>query len=58
MKHFTKLAGRLPPAVAYIVSVLLDKGFSVLTIPLVATYLPPNRYGQLDVAVSVIESST
>lgn len=43
------------PAVAYIVSVAFDKGFSIITIPLVAGYLVPADYGRLDVAVSLIE---
>ena len=49
------LRGGLSPAVAYAASVVIDKGFSVLTIPLVASYLAPSEYGRLDVAVSLIE---
>lgn len=45
----------LPPAIAYIVSVAFDKGFSIITIPLVAAYLVPRDYGRLDVAVSLVE---
>lgn len=45
----------LTPPVAYIASVVLDKGLSIITIPLVAAYLTPAHYGRLDVAVSLIE---
>ncbi len=46
---------KLPPASAYILAVAADKGFSLLTIPLMAHRLAPSSFGQLDVAVSVIE---
>jgi O-antigen/teichoic acid export membrane protein len=49
------LLAKVPPPVAYIVSVAFDKGFSIITIPLVAAYLVPRDYGRLDVAVSLIE---
>ena len=46
---------RLPPPVAYIISVLFEKGFALITIPLMAAHLTPRDYGRLDVAVSLIE---
>ena len=36
-------------------SVIMLKGFSLITIPLYARYLNPAEYGRLDIAVSVIE---
>ena len=47
---------RISPPVAYVASVAVDKGFSVIAIPLLASYLAPASYGRLDVAVSLIES--
>lgn len=50
---------RIPSSLAsisgYTASVIMIKGFSILTIPLVARYLSPADYGHLDVAVSVVE---
>jgi O-antigen/teichoic acid export membrane protein len=46
---------RIPSAIAYTASVAFDKGFSIFTIPLVASYLAPQEYGRLDVVVSLIE---
>ncbi|MFM2422107.1 MAG: hypothetical protein RL291_637, partial [Pseudomonadota bacterium] len=46
---------RMPPVAFYAVSVVLDKGFSLLTIPLVAAYLAPSEFGRLEVALSLIE---
>jgi O-antigen/teichoic acid export membrane protein len=48
-------AQRIPTALAYTASVGFDKGFSIITIPLVASYLAPQEFGRLDVVVSVIE---
>lgn len=39
----------------YGLSVLMLKGFSLITIPLYARYLDPAEYGKLDIAVSIIE---
>jgi O-antigen/teichoic acid export membrane protein len=47
--------GKLPPASAYVFAVAADKGFSLLTIPLMANRLSPASLGEFDVAVSVIE---
>ena len=47
---------RLSPPVAYVASVAVDKGFSIISIPLLAAYLAPSSYGRLDVAISLIES--
>lgn len=46
---------RLPPFVAYAASVALDKGFSLVTIPMVAAYLSPSEFGRIEVAASLIE---
>ena len=39
----------------YGLSIMMLKGFSLITIPLYARYLDPAEYGKLDIAVSVIE---
>ncbi len=41
--------------VAYVAAVGFDKGFSIITIPLMAHFLAPDDFGRLDVAVSLIE---
>lgn len=46
---------KLPSPVVYAISVAAEKGVSLLTIPLMAAYLPPSEYGAYDVAVSVVE---
>ncbi len=48
-------AQRIRSPIAYTASVAFDKGFSIFTIPLVASYLAPQEYGRLDVVVSLIE---
>ena len=48
---------RLAPPLAYAASVAVDKGFSIVSIPLLAAYLMPSDYGRLDVAISLIESA-
>ncbi len=48
-------AAKLPPASAYIFAVAAGNGFSLLTIPLMAHRLSPASFGELDVAVSVVE---
>lgn len=40
---------------AYVAAVGFDKGFSIITIPLMAHFLSPDDFGRLDVAVSLIE---
>lgn len=45
----------MSPVTAYVASVALDKGFSLISIPLVARYLTPHEFGRLEVASSVIE---
>lgn len=42
---------RFPPVVLYAVSTVVEKSFSLITIPLVALYLTPAAYGAFDVAV-------
>jgi O-antigen/teichoic acid export membrane protein len=51
----TARSQRIPSGIAYTASVAFDKGFSLITIPLVAGHLSPQEFGRLDVAVSVIE---
>lgn len=46
---------RLPPPVAYASSVIIERLFSFITIPLTAAYVTPAQYGQYDLTVSVIE---
>jgi len=41
--------------VAYVAAVGFDKGFSIITIPLMAHFLSPGDFGRLDVTVSLIE---
>lgn len=41
--------------VAYVAAVGFDKGFSIITIPLMAHFLSPDDFGRLDVTVSLIE---
>jgi len=45
----------LPPAVAYVGSVFLERVFSFITVPLMAVFLKPGEYGQYDRAVSLID---
>ncbi len=49
------LRRRFGHSLAYIAAVAFDKGFSIVTIPLMAHFLTPGEFGQLDVAVSLIE---
>lgn len=50
-----KLPAALKSFAAYGVAVILMKGFSLVTIPLVASHLAPADYGELDLAVSLVE---
>ena len=50
-----KIPSGLASVSGYTASVIMIKGFSILTIPLVARYLEPADYGNLDVASSVVE---
>lgn len=59
----TSLWGRLrifqfPPAWGYAFCVVLEKGFSFITIPLAARYLNAGEYGRLELAVSAVEFAT
>ncbi len=47
--------GRLPSPIIYLVAVVATKGMSLVTLPIMAVYLPPTAYGQYDVAVSFVE---
>lgn len=49
------LLKRLSPVIAYVASVALDKGFSLLTIPLAAAYLTPPEFGRIEVAAGLVE---
>lgn len=46
----------MSPTLTYMASVAVDKGFSLITIPLLAAYLAPEQFGRLDVAVSLVEA--
>jgi O-antigen/teichoic acid export membrane protein len=46
---------RLPTPVVYALSVGLEKSFSLVTIPLMAAYLPPSEFGDYDVAIAFVE---
>ena len=48
-------ANPLVAVAVYGLSILMLKGFSLLTIPLYASYLNPAEFGRLDIAVSLIE---
>ncbi len=47
--------GQISSMAVYGLSILMLKGFSLITIPLYARYLGPAEYGKLDIVVSVIE---
>ena len=49
------MRGQTSSMAVYGLSILMLKGFSLITIPLYARYLGPAEYGKLDIVVSVIE---
>ena len=49
------MRGQTSSMAIYGLSILMLKGFSLITIPLYARYLGPAEYGKLDIVVSVIE---
>ncbi len=55
MRTWSTLLGALPPPLIYAVAIGLEKAVSLITIPLLATYVPPGVFGRYDVAVSLIE---
>ena len=55
LKGFSFMSKRIPPAIAYTISVAYEKGLSIITIPLMATFLQPGAYGRFDVAMSLVE---
>ena len=50
-----RMLGQTSSMAIYGLSMLMLKGFSLVTIPLYARYLGPAEYGKLDIVVSVIE---
>ncbi|HMQ57775.1 MAG TPA: oligosaccharide flippase family protein, partial [Rhizobiaceae bacterium] len=50
-----RLSGPLASFAVYGVAIVLMKGFSLISIPLVASRLQPSQFGELDLAVSVVE---
>ena len=54
-KSVMLLPGRLPTPIIYFISVIAMKGISLITLPIVAAYLPAAEYGDYDVVVSFIE---
>jgi O-antigen/teichoic acid export membrane protein len=50
-----RMLGQTSSMAVYGLSILMLKGFSLITIPLYARYLGPAEYGKLDIVVSVIE---
>ena len=52
MRHFLN---KIPAPAYYMASIVLTKGFSLLTIPLMTNFVSPADYGHLDVVVSFME---
>jgi O-antigen/teichoic acid export membrane protein len=50
-----RMLGQTSSMAVYGLSILMLKGFSLITIPLYARYLGPAEYGKLDIVVSVVE---
>ena len=50
-----RILNRLPAGWPYVASIILTKGFSVISIPLLANFIAPAEYSRLDVAASFIE---
>lgn len=46
---------KIPAGGYYLASIVLTKGFSLITIPLMANFISPADYGHLDVVVSFME---
>lgn len=52
MRH---MINRFPAGGYYVASIVLTKGFSLITIPMMTNFVSPADYGHLDVVVSFIE---
>lgn len=50
-----KLLNRLPAGWPYVASIVVTKGFSIISIPLLANFIEPSEFSRLDVAASFIE---
>lgn len=50
-----RFLNKIPAAGYYMASIVLTKGFSLLTIPLMTNFVSPADYGHLDVVVSFME---
>ena len=46
---------QVPAPVIYLVSVVASKAVSLVTLPIMAAYLPPAKYGNYDVIISFVE---
>ena len=50
-----KLFNKLPAGWPYVASIVVTKGFSIISIPLLANFIAPSEFSRLDVAASFIE---
>ena len=50
-----RILNRLPAGWPYVASIIVTKGFSIISIPLLANFIPPAEFSRLDVAASFIE---
>ena len=50
-----RILNRLPAGWPYVASIIVTKGFSIISIPLLANFIPPSEFSRLDVAASFIE---
>lgn len=50
-----RVLAKLPAGWPYLVSIALTKGLSIVTIPVLATFVAPDDFGRLDVVSSVVE---
>src|SRR5262245_12526014 len=45
----------MPQVFVYALCVFIDKAFSIVTVPLMATYVPPDEFGRYEVAISLVD---
>ena len=50
-----RLLNKLPAGWPYVASIVVTKGFSIISIPLLANFIAPAEFSRLDVAASFIE---
>jgi O-antigen/teichoic acid export membrane protein len=53
--QISSVALSVPAPIVYAAAVFFDKSLSLLTIPLIASFLTPSDYGSLDIALNMIE---